>query len=140
MIILFSSSLGLMVLTYKKKQIKYIDDILYIANRVILLLKNTSPDTEEIMSILRSDKRLENFDFESEKNFSPLSDDENLKITDMFASIGKYDTESQIKIIEEYSGYFKILKQEYQQHFDSHKKLYIMFGFFSGVFVSILLI
>lgn len=140
MIIIFSSSLGIMVLTYKKNQIKYIDSLLYIANRISLLLESTSPDTEEIMSILKSDKRLENFNFDIKNNNSPLPDEEKLKVSDLFNSIGKYDTKSQIKIIEEFSGYFKILKQEYQQHYNSHKKLYLLFGFFSGVFASILLI
>ena len=98
MIIIFSSSLGIMVLTYKKNQIKYIDSLLYIANRISLLLKSTSPDTEEIMSILKSDKRLENFNFDIKNNNSPLPDEEKLKVSDLFNSIGKYDAKSQIRI------------------------------------------
>lgn len=138
MIILFTSSIGLMISGYKKKQIDYIEKLIYISERIILLLESTSPDTEEIMLILQKDSHLEGFEFNTSN--SPLADKENRKIDELFEFVGRYDCESQIKVLDEFSGYFKILKQEYQQHYTEHKKLYIMFGIFTGLFVSILLI
>lgn len=139
MIILFSSSLGLTAVSVKRRQLEYIETLVYLANRVLLLLKSTMPETQEILRILKSDKALFEFDFETCS--SPyLSESDNKKTADFINSIGKYDIDSQISITQEYIDYFKLLKSKYQEYFDNHYKLYIALGITSGLAVTVLLI
>lgn len=139
MIILFSFSLGIMTVKYKKRQIKYIEDLIYIAGKTAVLLKSVSADTQSIKNSLINDSRLTDFDFSLEEKTSPLNECENEKVREFFSSIGKYDLDSQLKIIEEFTGNFKMLKEQYQSHYDSHKKLYIAVSLLFGVLAAVLL-
>lgn len=139
MIILFSFSLGVMTARYKKRQITYIDTLIYIAQKISIMLNSITAETQQIMNELKSDEKLKNFDFELSDEKSPLNASENEKVRQMFLSIGKYDLDSQLKLIEEFTGNFKMLKEEYQSHYDSHRKLYIASGLLSGVLIAVLL-
>ncbi len=140
MIILFSSSLGLAVAGFKKKQIKYIDSLIYIAEKILLMLSSISPETEDIMNELKNDERLKGFDFGLKNENSPLPPEENDRSRLLFNTLGKYDLDCQISYINQYLGYFKMLRQQYQDYYNSHYKLYLVFGVFIGILVSVLLI
>lgn len=140
MITLFSFSLGLMIAGYKRKQISYIDSLIYIGEKILLMLSSTSPETEEIMNDLMCDARLKNFDFTLKNENSPLPPEENDRSRLLFNTVGKYDIDCQISYINQYLGYFKMLRQQYQDYYNSHYKLYLVFGLFTGVLVSVLLI
>lgn len=140
MIILFSSSLGLMAVSFKKRQLRYIDSLIYIAQKMQLMLSSTSPETEEILNELKNDDRLKDFDFELFNENCPLSPSENDRTKLLFNTVGKYDLDCQLNYINQYIGYFKMLKQEYQDYYNSHYKLYLVFGLFSGILISVLLI
>lgn len=139
MITLFSSCLGLMAAKSKKKQIDYTEGLIYLGNRIFLLLKSTMPETEEIIRLLKKDERLNFFDFSLELKNSPLSQQDNQKIINLFNSIGMYDIDSQIMIVDEFTGYFKMLNKQYQDYYDKHYKLYIIFGISSGLLLSVIL-
>lgn len=139
MITLFSSCLGLMAAKSKKKQIDYTEGLIYLGNRILLLLKSTIPETEEIIRLLKKDERLDFFDFSLELKNSPLSQQDNQKIINLFNSIGMYDIDSQIMIVDEFTGYFKMLNKQYQDYYDRHYKLYIIFGISSGLLLSVIL-
>ena len=139
MITLFSSCLGLMAAKSKRKQIEYTDGLVYLGSRILLLLKSTMPETEEIIKLLKSDERLDFFDFSLELKNSPLSQQDNQKIINLFNSIGMYDIDSQIMIVDEFTGYFKMLNKQYQDYYDRHYKLYIIFGISSGLLLSVIL-
>lgn len=136
MIILFSSSLGLMAVKKQREKIEYIDMLIYIGNRILLLLKSTMPETNEIIRILKNDSRTAQFDI----NCLPLRDEDNREILNLFSCLGKYDIDSQILIAEEFIGYFRLLKKQYQDYYNQHYRLYIVFGIFGGILVSVLLI
>ncbi len=138
MIIIFSTSLGIMTAMYKKRQIEYLGDLIYICEKINLMLKSTTPETQQIMRELKTDSRLEFFDFTLEKSVLPLPENETARVESLFDLIGKYDTESQIKMISEYSGHFKMLEDEYKAHYSSHCRLYLAAGLLSGVFVAVL--
>lgn len=140
MIILFSSSLGLMAVNFKKRQLNYIDSLIYIAEKMQLMLSSTSPETEEIMRELENDERLKCFDFELHNENCPLTPSENDRTKLLFNTVGKYDLDCQLNYINQYIGYFKMLKHEYQDYYNSHYKLYLVFGLFSGVLISVLLV
>ena len=139
MITLFSSCLGLMAAKSKRKQIEYTDGLVYLGSRILLLLKSTMPETEEIIKLLKSDERLDFFDFSLDLKNSPLLQQDNQKILNLFNSLGMYDIDSQIMIIDEFTGYFKMLNQQYQNYYDKHYKLYIIFGISSGLLLSVIL-
>ena len=140
MIILFSFSLGLTVTGYKKNQIKYIDKLVYIGEKILLMLGSTSPETEVIIKNLKNDPYLDGFDFSMNSDNSILPKEENERSKILFDTLGKYDLDCQINCINEYVGYFKMLKKQYQDYYNSHYKLYLVFGLFGGIFVSVLLI
>lgn len=140
MIILFSFSLGLMAVGFKKRQIKYIDSLIYIGEKILLMLSSTSPETEEIMRELKHDERLKSFDFTLCNENSPLPPEENDRSRLLFNTVGKYDLDCQISYINQYLGYFKMLRQQYQDYYNSHYKLYLVFGLFTGIFIAVLLI
>lgn len=139
MITLFSSCLGLMAAKSKRKQIEYTDGLVYLGSRILLLLKSTMPETEEIIKLLKSDERLDFFDFSLDLKNSPLSQQDDQKILNLFNSLGMYDIDSQIMIVDEFTGYFKMLNQQYQNYYDKHYKLYIIFGISSGLLLSVIL-
>lgn len=140
MMISFTTFLGITVISYKKKQIAYIDMLITIGEKVQMLLQNTSPDTAEIINSLKNDIRLKNFDFELKDNTILLENAEKGKIRDYFQSIGKYDTETQINLSKEFTAELRLLKEEYQQYLKSHQKLYVAFGLLSGVLFSVIMI
>lgn len=139
MITLFSSCLGLMAAKSKRKQIEYTDGLVYLGSRILLLLKSTMPETEEIIKLLKSDERLDFFDFSLDLKNSPLLQLDNQKILNLFNSLGMYDIDSQIMIVDEFTGYFKMLNQQYQNYYDKQYKLYIIFGISSGLLLSVIL-
>lgn len=139
MIILFSSCLGLMAAKSKRKQIEYTELLIYIGSRILLMLKSTMPETEEIIKQLKRDERLKDFDFSLDFKNSPLSAQDNQRTTDLFNAIGMYDIDSQIMIVTEFTGYFKMLNKQYQDYYDKHYKLYIIFGIASGLLLSVIL-
>lgn len=138
MITLFFFCLGLMAIRYKKYQIEFIDSVIYMGEKILLMLNTTSPETEEIITILKEDDRLLKIDF---NNFysSPLSKKENQMIEEVFKILGRYDINSQVNYINEFIGFFKISKQEYEEYYKNHYKLYAVFGLFSGILICILL-
>ena len=140
MITLFSFSLGLTAMRFKKKQIDYIDSLIYIGERILLMLESTSPETDVIIRELENDERLKNFDLTLNGSSSPLPSKENERSKTLLSTLGKYELEAQINYINQYLGYFKMLRQQYQDYYNSHYKLYLAFGLFSGVLVSVLLI
>ncbi len=97
------------------------------------------PETEEIIKLLKSDERLDFFDFSLDLKNSPLLQQDNQKILNLFNSLGMHDIDSQIMIVDEFTGYFKMLNQQYQNYYDKHYKLYIIFGISSGLLLSVIL-
>lgn len=128
------------VVRYKKSQIEYIDDLIFIGERLILFLTSTVPDTDVIFTRLQNEPRLEKYNVSQIFNSSPLPSGINSNITELFAIIGRYDADTQIKYTQEFIGYFKDLKKQYQEHFDTHCRLYIVFSISAGILISLLLI
>lgn len=136
MIILFSSSLGMIAVKKQREKIEYIDMLIYMGNRILLLLKSTMPETDEILAILKNDSRTSKFDLAK----LPLREEDNCEIVNLFNCLGRFDADSQIMITNEYIGYFRLLKKQYQEYYNQHYRLYIVFGVFGGILVSVLLI
>ncbi|MGN1123253.1 MAG: hypothetical protein ACI4RR_02840 [Eubacterium sp.] len=139
MIITFFLCLGLRIVKYKKEQICFIDDLIFMGERILLLLNSTLPETDVIINKLSSDNRLSKYDFSDLKSMSPLKKEENEKIDEMFSVLGKYDVDSQISYIQEFNGYYKMLKNEYREYYNSHCRLYIILSLSVGFVIVLLL-
>lgn len=105
-----------------------------------------TPITQLLNRILL-DERLGNLNFISAENIkrnvqvvSCLSNSENLEISQFLYSLGKSDVHSQIKLINGFREYINARESEYISSFNKNSKLYITFGFFSGVVISLILI
>ena len=140
MIIIFSCLIGTTIIRYKRKQIDFIDDLIFMGERTLLMLRSTAPDTQVILRRLQSEERLSGYDLPKISESSSLPVNEKGRIAEFFETIGKYDIDSQIKYIEEFTGYYKMLKEQYQKYFDANKRLYIVFSMSAGMVISRLLI
>ncbi len=138
MIISVFSYLGLMITNHKRLRIYYLENIIYIADRIKILLSSTVPSTQAIMNELSSDERLNGFELERGKSF--LNDKDYQKIQALINSVGMYDIDSQIEILSEFSQYFDMIKNQYKDDYSRSYKIYILGGISIGILISILLI
>ena len=138
MIISGFSYLGLMITNHKRLRIYYLENVIYIADRIKILLSSTVPSTQEIMNELSSDERLNGFELERGKSF--LNDKDYQKIQALINSVGMYDIDSQIEILSEFSQYFDMMKNQYKDDYSRSYKIYILGGISIGILISILLI
>lgn len=138
MIISVFSYLGLMITNHKRLRIYYLENVIYIAERIKILLSSTVPSTQAIMNELSSDERLNGFELERGKSF--LNDKDYQKIQALINSVGMYDIDSQIEILSEFSQYFDMIKNQYKDDYSRSYKIYILGGISIGILISILLI
>lgn len=138
MIISVFSYLGLMITNHKRLRIYYLENVIYIADRIKILLSSTVPSTQAIMNELSSDERLNGFELERGKSF--LNDKDYEKIQALINSVGMYDIDSQIEILSEFSQYFDMMKNQYKDDYSRSYKIYILGGISIGILISILLI
>ena len=138
MIISVFSYLGLMITNHKRLRIYYLENVIYIADRIKILLSSTVPSTQAIMNELSSDERLNGFVLERGKSF--LNDKNYQKIQALINSVGMYDIDSQIEILSEFSQYFDMIKNQYKDDYSRSYKIYILGGISIGILISILLI
>lgn len=138
MIISVFSYLGLMITNHKRLRIYYLENVIYIADRIKILLSSTVPSTQAIMNELSSDERLNGFELERGKSF--LNDKDYQKIQALINSVGMYDIDSQIVILSEFSQYFDMMKNQYKDDYSRSYKIYILGGISIGILISILLI
>lgn len=138
MIISVFSYLGLMITNHKRLRIYYLENVIYIADRIKILLSSTVPSTQAIMNELSSDERLNGFELERGKSF--LNDKDYQKIQGLINSVGMYDIDSQIEILSEFSQYFDMIKNQYKDDYSRSYKIYILGGISIGILISILLI
>ena len=130
----------MLIVSYKKSQIAYIDDLIFLGERIILLLNSTVPDTEILFKKLQDESRLKKYNIAEIYESSPLPEKENSQITELLSIIGRYDAQTQINCTQEFTGYYKDLKKQYQEYYNSHCRLYIVFSLSVGTVVSLLLI
>lgn len=138
MIISVFSYLGLMITNHKRLRIYYLENVIYIADRIKILLSSTAPSTQTIMNELSSDERLNGFELERGKSF--LNDKDYQKIQALINSVGMYDIDSQIEVLSEFSQYFDMMKNQYKDDYSRSYKIYILGGISIGILISILLI
>lgn len=144
MIIIFSAAAGISITEYKKAQLDYIDDLIFLGERIILLLGSTVPDTQTLYRKLGEEPRLEKYaqkcDISEIYTASPLPERENGQTKELLSVVGRYDAQTQIEYAREFTGYYKDLKKQYREHYRTHAKLYIAVSISVGAVTALLLI
>ncbi len=77
---------------------------------------------------------------EKKKLASPLSDEDNEALSRLLFSLGKSDVNSQLTLIDGFKEYIKIKEEQYREEYDKNSRLYLAFGLFSGLVISVLIL
>lgn len=105
-----------------------------------------SNDTKSVVNNLSNEPALSHLSFL--KTFDPeninikteLSDSENEKINALFRILGTTDSSSMLDIINSFCKSMEESKEKYLVNYKNHSRLYIAFGIFGGMAVSIILV
>ena len=105
-----------------------------------------SNDTKSVVNNLSKEpalshlKFLKSYDPENIEIKTDLSESENEKLCVLFRVLGTTDSASMLDMINSFSKTIEDSKEKYLGNFKSHSRLYIAFGVFGGMAVSILLV
>lgn len=83
---------------------------------------------------------LDNFDFEDIHIKTELDDEDNERLNFLFKNIGKTDTASMLNLIESFKQNMLISRKKYEDYYKNHSRLYIAFGIFGSLAVTLVLI
>ena len=72
--------------------------------------------------------------------YTALSDEDNRAVTEFLRSLGKSDSQTQKEMIDSFKEYMKNEERVYDEAYRKNARLYLAFGFFGGLLLSLLLI
>lgn len=146
-LILSTTALGLLFSDQSKKRISICTQLLSFCDLLSMNLSYTVNPINKIICKTVNDERYKNLDFitqdcikEKSKILSPLSFAENEEISQFLYSLGKSDIKSQLILIDSFREYINHSLLIYREKHKKNSKLFITFGFFGGVVISLLLI
>lgn len=121
-------------------------ELIEMCNLMSIEIGYFSNDTVSVVNHLSKEPTLSHLKFL--KNYNPeninivteLSDNENEKLNALFRMLGTTDRDSMLDMISSFSKSIEESKNKYFGYFKSHSRLYIAFGVFGGMAVSILLV
>lgn len=110
-------------------------------------LSYTVNPINKIVSKISDNDRYKNLDFITQDCIkqksmisSPLTSSENEEISQFLFSLGKSDLKSQMCLVDSFKEYISNSLSFYREKHKKDSKLFVTFGFFSGVVISILII
>lgn len=121
-------------------------ELIEMCNLMSIEINYFSNDTKRIIGNLSVEPALshlsflKNIDLENINIKTELDDTENERINGLFKMLGSTDAESMLNMINAFKSAAQESKAKYYSYFQSHGKLYIAFGFFGGIVVSIILV
>lgn len=71
---------------------------------------------------------------------SPLRREDNKLISDFVYSLGKSDSQSQLKLISSFRESIKLSREKYQADYSKNSRLYPAFGAFAGIVFSLIVL
>lgn len=83
---------------------------------------------------------LSDFDFENIHINTELDDEDNERLNFLFKNIGKTDTASMLNLLESFKQNMLISRKKYEDYYKNHSRLYIAFGIFGSLAVTLVLI
>lgn len=78
---------------------------------------------------------LENVDIKTE-----LNKEDNERVNFLFENIGKTDISSMLDLVEAFKQNMKQSKKSYDEYYKNRARLYVMFGIFGGLAITLVLI
>lgn len=146
-LILSTTALGLLLSDKSKKRISICNQLIGFCDLLSMDLSYTVNPINKIITKIINNDRYKNLDFITQDCVkqksvisSPLSAAENEEISQFLYSLGKSDIKSQLLLIEAFREYVSHSRCVYREKHKKDSKLFVTFGFFSGVVVSLLLI
>lgn len=70
----------------------------------------------------------------------PFNSNENEKLSSFLYQLGKTDVSGQLSLIKGFKEYSDIIYKKYSSQHEKSSKLYISFGFFGGIIISLMII
>lgn len=83
---------------------------------------------------------LKNFNFENIDIKTELNSSDNERINLLFNKMGKTDALSMLDLIESFKKNMQESRKKYDEYYKSHGRLYIAFGIFGGLVISLVII
>lgn len=118
---------------------------MHLCDMIIIDLGFSVTSATKLLQKLLSDENLRHLSFITEENIktrlpvcSVLSESENEQISEFVYMLGKSDVKAQTKLVKSFKEYIKKMEEKYSEKYRKESKLYITFGFFSGVLVSLI--
>lgn len=146
-LILSTTALGLLLSDKSKKRISICYQLISFCDLLSMDLSYTVNPINKIISKIINNERYKNLDFitqdcvkQKSTISSPLSNAENEEISQFLYSLGKSDIKSQLLLIDSFKEYINHSLSIYRDKHKKDSKLFVTFGFFGGVVVSLLLI
>lgn len=103
-------------------------------------------ESKKIIKRLASEPSLSHLEFLNDFNFeninikTELSTVDNERINILFGNLGNTDTDSMLNLIEAFKSNMEESRRKYDEYYKNHGKLYIAFGIFGGLVISLVLI
>ncbi|MBR3737748.1 MAG: hypothetical protein IKN26_03320 [Eubacterium sp.] len=144
-LIISTTGLGIYLSGKSKQKIIICRDLISLCDGLLLDLNyKITPAGELIESIVES-RKLESLKFigkncliRQKKIDSPLSDSDNKEVSSFLFMFGKSDVETQKKLVSNFRENINLSLKKYTDKHSKDSKLYITFGLFSGLIVSII--
>ncbi len=144
-LIISSTALGLLLSEKSKDRLIISRELLHLCDMIIIDLGFSVTPATKLLQKLLSDSSLRHLSFITEENIkkrlpvcSVLSASENEQISEFVYMLGKSDVKAQTKLVLSFKEYMKKTEEKYSEKYKKESKLYITFGFFSGVLVSLI--
>lgn len=83
---------------------------------------------------------LKDFNFEDISISTELSQIDNARINNLFRNIGKIDVNSMLELLTSFKMNMIESNKIYEEYYKTHSRLYIAFGIFGGLVISLVLI
>lgn len=85
-------------------------------------------------------KFLQDFNLENIHIKTELDEEDNERLNFLFLNMGKTDSASMLNLIEAFKQNMQISRKKYEDYYKSHSRLYVAFGIFGSLAVTLVLI
>ena len=121
-------------------------ELIEMCNLMAIELEFSVNETAKIIKRLCNEPTLSHLDFLKHLSFenidikTELDKEDNERINFLFKNIGKTDSASMLNLIEAFKQNMQISRKKYEDYYKSHSRLYIAFGIFGSLAVTLVLI
>lgn len=142
-----STMLGYLLSDNSKKKVKICEELILLCDLLSAEIAFLKTPAVELLESALSSGEMSSLGFISPDCVkrrsvlkSPLSNEENERLSQLLFSLGKSDSDSQKKLISGFCEYIKVCAEKYRASHSKNSRLYVSFGFFFGALVSLLII